>query len=214
MGRPPAITDDEILAAARAVVLEQGVTATVEDVARRCGVGVATIFRRFPTKQQLFGQALDADLADGLRRLEERAQHPDARANLVEVARIVIEAGRRKFPLLMMRMANPEFATELSRREGAFRRAMKGFTEFFAAQIDAGRVRAKDPRVAARIFLGSIQNFILFEGITKGADALPAEDLAEGLADLLCAPRPTRRTPPRAFLRVPRPKPGKHEGNQ
>jgi AcrR family transcriptional regulator len=42
-----------VLDAAREVFAEQGVDAPVTDIAERAGVGVATIFRRFPTKDDL-----------------------------------------------------------------------------------------------------------------------------------------------------------------
>jgi AcrR family transcriptional regulator len=44
---------DRIVAAAREVFAELGAQATVADVAARAGVGTATIFRRFPTKDEL-----------------------------------------------------------------------------------------------------------------------------------------------------------------
>lgn len=42
-----------ILAAADEVFAEQGAAATTEEVARRAGVAVGTVFRHFPTKQDL-----------------------------------------------------------------------------------------------------------------------------------------------------------------
>jgi AcrR family transcriptional regulator len=42
-----------LLAAAREVFAEQGLRAPMTEVARRAGVGVATLFRRFPTRDDL-----------------------------------------------------------------------------------------------------------------------------------------------------------------
>jgi len=42
-----------VLAAADAVFGEKGATASTEEVAARAGVGIATVFRHFPTKQDL-----------------------------------------------------------------------------------------------------------------------------------------------------------------
>jgi AcrR family transcriptional regulator len=42
-----------VLDAAREVFAEQGIDAPVNDIAERAGVGVGTIFRRFPTKDDL-----------------------------------------------------------------------------------------------------------------------------------------------------------------
>jgi AcrR family transcriptional regulator len=44
---------ERILAAARRVFSEQGVEASVAEIAREAGVGKATVFRSFPTKEHL-----------------------------------------------------------------------------------------------------------------------------------------------------------------
>jgi AcrR family transcriptional regulator len=44
---------DAVLAAAREVFGEQGVTAPLDEIARRAGVGNATMYRHFPTRQEL-----------------------------------------------------------------------------------------------------------------------------------------------------------------
>jgi AcrR family transcriptional regulator len=50
---------ESILAAARTAFAEAGVDAQMEDVARRAGVGVGTVYRHFPTKEALIGELLD-----------------------------------------------------------------------------------------------------------------------------------------------------------
>jgi len=44
---------DAVLAAARTLFAERGVDAPLDDVARRAGVGNATMYRHFPTRQDL-----------------------------------------------------------------------------------------------------------------------------------------------------------------
>lgn len=44
---------DALLAAARESFAEQGTGASLEDIARRAGVGIATLYRNFPTRQDL-----------------------------------------------------------------------------------------------------------------------------------------------------------------
>jgi AcrR family transcriptional regulator len=62
-----------ILDAARTVFADQGLGAGVDAIARVAGVGVGTLYRRFPTKQDL----LVAVIEDGVARLadEVEAQH-------------------------------------------------------------------------------------------------------------------------------------------
>src|SRR3954449_8036720 len=45
---------DALLAAARDVFAENGTDASLEDIARRANVGIATLYRNFPTRQALF----------------------------------------------------------------------------------------------------------------------------------------------------------------
>ena len=45
---------DALLAAAREAFAEHGAEASLEDIARRAGVGIGTLYRNFPTRRQLF----------------------------------------------------------------------------------------------------------------------------------------------------------------
>ncbi|MFJ4713348.1 TetR/AcrR family transcriptional regulator [Streptomyces sp. NPDC088785] len=61
---------DALLAAAREAFAEKGGEASLEDVARRAGVGIGTLYRNFPTRQVLF-ETVYADEVDALCRLAE-----------------------------------------------------------------------------------------------------------------------------------------------
>ncbi|MEV0970008.1 TetR/AcrR family transcriptional regulator [Microtetraspora glauca] len=58
-----------VLEAAEAVFAENGTSASTEDVARRAGVGIATVFRHFPTKEAL----IEAVFAGLMRRFADEA---------------------------------------------------------------------------------------------------------------------------------------------
>ncbi|MEV5798185.1 TetR/AcrR family transcriptional regulator [Streptomyces collinus] len=45
---------DALLAAARDAFAEHGAEASLEDIARRAGVGIGTLYRNFPTRRDLF----------------------------------------------------------------------------------------------------------------------------------------------------------------
>jgi AcrR family transcriptional regulator len=45
---------DALLAAAREAFAENGADASLEDIARRAGVGIGTLYRNFPTRRHLF----------------------------------------------------------------------------------------------------------------------------------------------------------------
>jgi AcrR family transcriptional regulator len=51
-----------LLATAHEVFATDGLAVSVEEIARRAGVGIGTLYRHFPTKQQLFEAIVRADL--------------------------------------------------------------------------------------------------------------------------------------------------------
>ena len=61
-----------ILRAAAEVIGERGLEASLDDVARRAGVGIGTVYRRFPSKEAL-AQALFAERLDALVAIAERS---------------------------------------------------------------------------------------------------------------------------------------------
>jgi AcrR family transcriptional regulator len=61
---------EQLLAAARDVVVERGAGAPLDEVARRAGVGIGTLYRRFPSRPAL----LRAVVIDALQRTAEAAE--------------------------------------------------------------------------------------------------------------------------------------------
>jgi len=88
-----------ILAAAEAVFPSSGVSTPVEEVARRAGVGIGTVYRHFPTKEALF----EAILVRRIERLADEAgalsSTTDAGAAFFELFTRIVEdaAGRKAF---------------------------------------------------------------------------------------------------------------------
>ena len=84
-----------ILDAARTVFAEHGLGVGVEAVAREAGVGVGTIYRRFPTKEQLL-QAIVDDRVETLRgQLDELDPGGDPWATFAAAAEILAGAAAR-----------------------------------------------------------------------------------------------------------------------
>jgi AcrR family transcriptional regulator len=73
---------DRLLAAASATVAEQGAEASMEEIARRAGLGSTTLHRHFPTRQALL-EAVFHDRIDALcTRARDLLTHPDPEAAL------------------------------------------------------------------------------------------------------------------------------------
>lgn len=64
---------DALLAAAREAFAENGAEASLEDIARRAGVGIATLYRNFPTRRHLFESVYAGEVEDLCRVAEEVA---------------------------------------------------------------------------------------------------------------------------------------------
>jgi AcrR family transcriptional regulator len=58
---------DKLVAAALALFTEQGTSAPLEDVAKRAGVGIGTLYRHFPTRQALL-EAVYVDEVEAMAR--------------------------------------------------------------------------------------------------------------------------------------------------
>ena len=64
---------EKVLSAAREAFLEGGEATSLEEIARRAGVGIGTLYRHFPNRQALL-EALYADEVEELSRSAARAR--------------------------------------------------------------------------------------------------------------------------------------------
>jgi AcrR family transcriptional regulator len=70
---------EQLMAAARDVFAERGADAPLEEIARRAGVGIGTLYRRFPDRQALMRTVvLDALAQSGAAAERARDEAPDA----------------------------------------------------------------------------------------------------------------------------------------
>ncbi|MEU0486769.1 TetR/AcrR family transcriptional regulator [Streptosporangium sp. NPDC006013] len=88
---------ERILAAAEAVFAERGPSASTEEVAARAGVAIGTVFKHFPTKQELL-QAIMKDLLGRLDRDMAALAADDApgEALFTFVTRMVEQAAQKR----------------------------------------------------------------------------------------------------------------------
>ena len=72
-----------ILAAAAEAFAAGGLAVTMDEIARRAGVGVGTVYRRFPDKEQLIDALFEQRIGELVAVAEEARAHSDAWAGLV-----------------------------------------------------------------------------------------------------------------------------------
>lgn len=82
--RDAQLNRERIIAAAREVFAARGLNASLDDVAHHAGVGVGTVYRRFPSKEALLEVAMDERLEEHVRAAEAALRAPTGWDGLVE----------------------------------------------------------------------------------------------------------------------------------
>jgi AcrR family transcriptional regulator len=69
---------ERVLDSAAALFAERGCDVSVDEIARRAGVGHATVFRRFPTKDALIAAVVSKQIRELAAFVEQALEEPDA----------------------------------------------------------------------------------------------------------------------------------------
>src|SRR3982751_2657327 len=89
--RDAQLNRERIVVAAREVFAAKGLNASLDDVAHHAGVGVGTVYRRFPTKEALLEVALDERFEEHVRAAEVALTAPTGWDGLVGFLRQAAE---------------------------------------------------------------------------------------------------------------------------
>jgi AcrR family transcriptional regulator len=126
---------ESLLAAAREVFAADGVNGSLEEIARRAGVGIGTLYRNFPTRQALF-EAVYVDEVEALARVaDDLDDHDPWDALEIWLRRFVGYANTKKAVYEALNLDSPMFAAciDLIRRTGG---------PLLERAQDAGKARA------------------------------------------------------------------------
>lgn len=109
---------DRILAAAGELFAERGLDVGMRDIARRAGVGPATLYRRFPTRQALIDEAYAIEVAACRGIVEDACADQDAWHGFSVAVRrlVVLNVRNRGFVDALVSTATPSDVAE-HRRE-------------------------------------------------------------------------------------------------
>jgi AcrR family transcriptional regulator len=91
---------DRLLGAASECFAEQGAHASVDEIARRAGVGHGTVFRRFPTKEALLDAVLGKELDRMLLLAQAALADPDPGTGFERFFRAAAEGYARNLALV------------------------------------------------------------------------------------------------------------------
>jgi AcrR family transcriptional regulator len=127
-----------LIDAAREVFAERGLHVPMEDIARHAGVGVATLYRRFPTRAHLIAGAFEAKMCAYADAVAQALAEPDAWAGFCGYIERVcaMQAEDRGFANVLT-MTFPLHKCFEAERDRAFR----GFAELVERAKAAGQLR-------------------------------------------------------------------------
>lgn len=165
-----------ILAAAEAVFGERGGAGSTEEVARRAGVGIATVFRHFPTKEAL----VEAALVDHFGRLTARArtlaESPDPGEALRTLVREMVKTGATKITL-----------ASLVRSSGELPAGADAAARDLGAVVETVLRRAQDSG-HARDTVTVDELYLLLRGLSQASATMPTDAATlRGAVDLVLA---------------------------
>lgn len=187
--RPRLQTDEQILAVARACILEHGPAVSTAHIAAELGLSQATLFKRFGTKEELLVRALLPTGDDELVRLLDTGPSEQPLPEQLEVVgAALLSLFDTVLPCVMMLRASNEGAAQAALRDptrGPIR-LNRSLEAWFQRAIDRGLARATRPGVAAAAFVGAVRNRV-FTTHLMGTPRDPADDQAflAGLSRLL-----------------------------
>ncbi|KOV58713.1 TetR family transcriptional regulator [Streptomyces sp. NRRL WC-3618] len=165
---------ERLLAEARSAFAEHGANASLEDVARRAGVGIGTLYRHFPNRHALLSAVFEDAVSDLLARSRELLTAPEPCTALVTWLReIVTHAGEYRGLARALMSASHDADSALARCSNPMREA--GAALLTRAQ-QAGTLRAD-------VAIGDLLQ--LTHAIALAAEETPDDpDLADRLLTL------------------------------
>lgn len=128
-----------LIEAGRSVFAEHGFDAPFEEVARRAGVGIGTLYRHFPTRDALVEVIYAEHIDEVLSAAEDAVASEDAWTGLVAFLERVLELQARNLPLrglFLRRGDDPAFAARRRRIQPALRRLIARAREQRAVRDD------------------------------------------------------------------------------
>ncbi|EPH41744.1 helix-turn-helix domain-containing protein [Streptomyces aurantiacus] len=128
-----------LLSEARAAFAEHGTDTSLEDVARRAGVGIGTLYRHFPTRHALLSAVFEDAVSDLLTRSHALLDAPQPCTALVEWLRAIItHAGEYRGLARALMSASRDDSSALASCSRPMREAG---TRLLARAQEAGAVR-------------------------------------------------------------------------
>jgi AcrR family transcriptional regulator len=165
MPRPPKITNEEILAAARQVFLEQGEGGSTLEIAEKAGISEASIFKRFVTKQALFLAAIGISETAQYVKLLSSQPTTEIRSEIVEICTQMLGFYQEVMPRVMMMMTKTK--SSLPPMVPPPLKDAQLFAGYLDRAIAQGQLKPCDSMTVAHAIVGAIQNYAMTQTIAS-----------------------------------------------
>ncbi|HEX8410506.1 MAG TPA: TetR family transcriptional regulator [Thermoanaerobaculia bacterium] len=191
MGRPPRISRDQILDAARAAFSARGFAATtLADIAGTLEVTPAAILRHFDSKQALFSAAMstrDIAIPEFFIELATVDASTDPRIVLRDFAKRAVpfvSAVIRPAIAVQMHSTTVVVPFDTQSEDVPPRRALRILSDYFARAMKAGTIRRAEPHALALLFMGQIQAYVFIHQVLDISPAYPLDSYIDALIAL------------------------------
>lgn len=189
---------EQIRAAAQGLFLERGFGgASTDAIAKGAGVSKETLYRYFPSKEELLADVL-RHLIAGVSRGGSAAgaggasigDRDDLREALLDLAHRFVDDLMRPEYLALMRVIINE-TPRLPRLGDLFRatvpqNALEGVSTLLRRAQEKDLTRFADPEAAGRLFVGPLLTYVLLDGLLEGEGPpkKPSPERIEAVVDL------------------------------
>ena len=166
MPRPPKITNEEILAAAREVFLAQGESGSTLEIAEKAGISEASIFKRFSTKQALFLAAIGiSETPQYVKLLSSQTPTAEIRSELTEICTQMVGFYQEVMPRVMIMMTQTK--SSLPPLVPPPFRDSQLFAGYLDRAISQGLLKPCDAMTVAHAIVGAINSYAMTQAIAN-----------------------------------------------
>ena len=195
MARPPKISNEDILAAARQVFLVEGMGASTITIAEKAGISEASIFKRFSTKQALFLAAMGVTVEpDWAKALAKKTPTVAIKSELIELCGQMLGFYQEVFPRILMVMSQGKMRQAPPNIVPPPVHHKRLLADFIARAMGKGYLRRGNPETIAIMIVGTLINSVTTQvmlnrlaGEIPGApqSAAASKQLVQALIDTL-----------------------------
>lgn len=185
MPRNKAISDEEILAAARSLFLQEGPKASTRTLAKLVGISEAVIFQRFNTKENLFFAAMIPPQMHFKAMFGVRPGKNQVKSNLEQICLQIAAYFREVMPIFLALVSHPAFNMQTFLQHHTLPTAPveQELVAYLKAEANLGRICSNNITAAASVLFSHLHNLVLSEtiGMNNSADTSHAILEAIGL---------------------------------